>query len=68
MESSTDQLLALTESPAVKENVPGTFPVLVSVAVKLTSLPGVTDVVVGGIVMVASNNSPAITLAVEVRV
>ena len=63
VESSTDQLFAPTESPAVKEKDPGTFPVLVNVALKFTSFPGVTMVVVPGITIDASNNSPAITLA-----
>ena len=60
---SIDQLLAATESPAVIENAPWTFPTLVRFAFSATAFPGVTSVVDSGISNEARYSSPAITCA-----
>ena len=64
-ESVTCQLDEDTENPAIRSKVPGTLPAFVIVELNEMLCPGVTIVVVAGMVMVASYNSPAMTLAVE---
>ena len=64
-ESVTCQLDEDTENPATRSKVPPTLPTFVIVELNEMLCPGVTIVVVAGMVMVASYNSPAMTLAVE---
>ena len=64
-ESVTCQLDEDTENPAIRSKVPGTLPTFEIVELNEMLCPGVTIVVEVGMVMVASYNSPAMTLAVE---